>query len=220
MRFREQNLYPSVLYIKLFMFQVFAGLHYLHGLGIVHRDLKPANIIISPESGDLKICDFGSAKVLKPGEKSISYIASRYYRAPELIFDCTEYTTAIDIWAAGCVFAEAAMSGAPLFPGPSPSGQLTEIVNVIGPPSRRDLASFPHSAEPPYPESATTTLEETLPSHTRGEVIAFLKKIFVYDPSRRPTALDCMRDPCFDELFAPGICLPNRRPLPLLNRHP
>jgi glycogen synthase kinase 3 beta len=61
---------------------------------------------VNPHTHQLKLCDFGSAKVLVKGEPNISYICSRYYRAPELIFGATEYTTAIDIWSAGCVLAE------------------------------------------------------------------------------------------------------------------
>jgi serine/threonine protein kinase len=64
------------------------------------------SVQVNPHTHQLKLCDFGSAKVLVKGEPNISYICSRYYRAPELIFGATEYTTAIDIWSAGCVLAE------------------------------------------------------------------------------------------------------------------
>ncbi|OHT12149.1 CMGC family protein kinase [Tritrichomonas foetus] len=105
MNYRKNRKYPPILFVKLFSFQLFAGLSHLHKIGIAHRDIKPENILVDMESGELKICDFGSAKVIKPGDKSVSYISSRYYRAPELILDCREYTTSIDIWAAGCVVA-------------------------------------------------------------------------------------------------------------------
>jgi serine/threonine protein kinase len=220
LQYRQERMYPPILFIKLLMFQLFSGLHYLHSGGIVHRDLKPQNVILDPDSGELKICDFGSAKILKPGDKSVSYIASRFYRAPELIYDCSEYTAAIDIWAAGCVFAEAISAGSPLFPGGSSLGQLTEIVNLIGPPKVEDLCSFQHGVEPEIPEAASSSLEETLPNHTPGDVIDLLKRIFVYRPDERPTALQCLRSPCFDDLFVSGIMLPNNNPLPLLDRDP
>ncbi|KAF5946753.1 hypothetical protein HYC85_016981 [Camellia sinensis] len=83
------------------------GLAYMHNcIGICHRDIKPQNLLVNPHSHQLKLCDFGSAKVLVKGEPNVSYICSRYYRAPELIFGATEYTTAIDIWSTGCVMAE------------------------------------------------------------------------------------------------------------------
>ena len=98
--------------------------------GICHRDIKPQNLLLDPESGILKLCDFGSAKHLVRGEPNVSYICSRYYRAPELIFGATDYTTNIDVWSAGCVFAEL-MLGQPIFPGDSGVDQLVEIIKVI-----------------------------------------------------------------------------------------
>jgi glycogen synthase kinase 3 beta len=218
--FRQDRMYPPILFIKLFIFQLFAGLQYIHTLGISHRDLKPPNLVVDPETGELKICDFGSAKILKPGDTSVSYIASRFYRAPELIYDCTSYTDAIDIWAAGCVFAEAIMAGTPLFPGNDSVGQLAEIAKVIGPPREADLASFQHNLDVKLPEKASTNLEAALPTHTPPDVIDLLKKIFVYNPRSRPSAMECLRHRCFDDLFVAGIVLPNRRQLPELDRNP
>jgi len=79
------------------MYQLLRSLAYIHFLGICHRDIKPQNLLLDPNSGILKLCDFGSAKVLVVGEPNVSYICSRYYRAPELIFGATNYTTAIGI---------------------------------------------------------------------------------------------------------------------------
>lgn len=77
------------------MYQLFRSLAYIHSLGICHRDIKPQNLLLDPESGVLKLCDFGSAKHLVKGEPNVSYICSRYYRAPELIFGAIDYTTKI-----------------------------------------------------------------------------------------------------------------------------
>jgi serine/threonine protein kinase len=81
----------------------------------------------------LKLCDFGSAKRIVKGEKNVSYICSRYYRAPELIFGATEYTAAIDVWSLGCVFAELLL-GHPIFAGESGVDQLVEIIKILGTP--------------------------------------------------------------------------------------
>lgn len=135
-------------YIKLYMYQLLRSLAYIHSVGICHRDIKPQNLLLNPPTGVLKLCDFGSAKILIEGEPNVSYICSRYYRAPELIFGATNYTTnigtlllplspglslvskepvtypsllvsyEIDVWSAGCVMAEL-MLGQPLFPGES-----------------------------------------------------------------------------------------------------
>ena len=78
----------------------------MHALGICHRDIKPQNLLVDSNNHVLKVCDFGSAKRLIKGEVNVSYICSRYYRAPELIFGATEYNNSIDVWSVGCVMAE------------------------------------------------------------------------------------------------------------------
>jgi serine/threonine protein kinase len=125
---------PKLL-VKLYAYQMFRSLAYIHSLGICHRDIKPQNLLVDPASHILKLCDFGSAKRLIKGEPNVSYICSRYYRAPELIFGCTDYTPAIDVWSVGCVIAEL-MLGQPLFPGESGVDQLVEIIKVLGTPTR------------------------------------------------------------------------------------
>ncbi|KAE8777330.1 shaggy-related protein kinase kappa-like [Hordeum vulgare] len=87
---------------------------------------------VNPHTHELKICDFGSAKVLVNGEPNISYICSRYYRAPELIFGATKYTTANGLWSTGCVMAELLLEQ-PIFPGESGVDQLVEIIKAASP---------------------------------------------------------------------------------------
>ena len=84
-----------MLQIKLYMYQLLRSLMYIHSIGICHRDIKPQNLLLNPSTRVLKLCDFGSAKILVAGEPNVSYICSRYYRAPELIFGATNYTTNI-----------------------------------------------------------------------------------------------------------------------------
>lgn len=84
-----------MLEVKLYIYQLFRSLAYIHSQGICHRDIKPQNLLLDPSTGVLKLCDFGSAKILVPDEPNVSYICSRYYRAPELIFGATNYTTKI-----------------------------------------------------------------------------------------------------------------------------
>jgi len=96
------------------MKQILTGMAYVHDQNISHRDLKPENILMN-DKGVVKICDFGSAKILDE-KLNTPYIVSRYYRAPELILACSDYTEKIDIWAIGCIFTEF-MTLRPLFPG-------------------------------------------------------------------------------------------------------
>ncbi|GAB4841814.1 Glycogen synthase kinase-3 MsK-3 [Ancistrocladus abbreviatus] len=129
--YNKMNQRMPLIYVKLYLYQICRALACIHGsIGVCHRDIKPQNLLVNPHTHQLKLCDFGSAKVLVKGEPNISYICSRYYRAPELIFGATEYTTAIDIWSAGCVLAELLL-GQPLFPGGSGVDQLVEIIKIF-----------------------------------------------------------------------------------------
>ncbi|KAG5396717.1 hypothetical protein IGI04_018531 [Brassica rapa subsp. trilocularis] len=129
-------------YVPETLYRIFRGLAYIHTApGVCHRDLKPQNLLVRTLILSLisvKLCDFGSAKILVKGEANISYICSRYYRAPDLIFGATEYTSSIDIWSAGCVLAELLL-GQPLFPGENSVDQLVEIIKVLGTPTREEI---------------------------------------------------------------------------------
>lgn len=125
---KAKKAFPT-LFMKLYTYQLCRSLAYIHSLGVCHRDIKPQNLLVNPETHMLKLCDFGSAKILVKAEPNVSYICSRYYRAPELIFGATDYTCCIDVWSAGCVLAELLL-GVPLFPGESGVDQLVEIIKV------------------------------------------------------------------------------------------
>ena len=109
------------------------GMEFVHKQGVCHRDLKPENILMNSE-GVVKICDFGSAKVISPNGLNTPYIVSRYYRALELILACSDYTNAIDVWAIGCILAEF-LTRRPIFPGKTEGSQLIEQIAILGLPS-------------------------------------------------------------------------------------
>ncbi|KAI9240658.1 MAG: kinase-like domain-containing protein [Podila humilis] len=213
-----------MLQIKLYMYQLFRSLAYIHALGICHRDIKPQNLLLNPVTGILKLCDFGSAKILIAGEPNVSYICSRYYRAPELIFGATNYTTNIDVWSTGCVMAEL-MLGQPLFPGESGIDQLVEIIKVLGTPTREQIKTMnPNYMEHKFPQIKPHPFNKVfmlLPcsifrSRTPPEALELISRLLEYTPSRRFTPIEAMIHPFFDELRNPETRLPNGKELPPL----
>ncbi|KAJ4733862.1 shaggy-like protein kinase 41 [Rhynchospora pubera] len=206
-----------LLYVKLYTYQICRALAYIHNsVGICHRDIKPQNLLVNPHTHQLKLCDFGSAKVLVKGEPNISYICSRYYRAPELIFGATEYTTAIDLWSTGCVMAELLL-GQPLFPGESGVDQLVEIIKVLGTPTREEIKCMnPNYTEFKFPQIKAHPWHKVFQKRLPPEAVDLVSRFLQYSPNLRCTALEACMHPFFDELRDPNTRLPNGRPLPPL----
>lgn len=188
------------LEIKFFMYQLFKALNYLHNVAnVCHRDIKPQNLLVDPDTWQLKLCDFGSAKQLKPTEPNVSYICSRYYRAPELIFGATNYTNQIDIWSSGCVMAELLLAQ-PMFPGDSGIDQLVEIIKILGTPTKQDICAMnPNYMEHKFPQIKAIPLAKVFKREDEL-TINFLVNIFKYDPMERYNALQCLCSPYFDEI--------------------
>ncbi|XP_065859829.1 shaggy-related protein kinase gamma-like [Euphorbia lathyris] len=206
-----------LIYVKLYFYQICRALAYIHhSVGLCHRDIKPQNLLVNPHTHQLKLCDFGSAKLLVKGEPNISYICSRYYRAPELIFGATEYTTAIDVWSAGCVLAELLL-GQPLFPGESGVDQLVEIIKVLGTPTREEIKCMnPNYTEFKFPQIKAHPWHKVFHKRMPHEAVDLVSRLLQYSPNLRYSALDALTHPFFDELRDPNTRLPNGRHLPPL----
>ncbi|KAL8089222.1 shaggy-related protein kinase alpha-like [Apium graveolens] len=215
--YNKMNQRMPMIYVKLYSYQILRALAYIHGsIGVCHRDIKPQNLLVNPHTHQVKLCDFGSAKVLVKGEPNISYICSRYYRAPELIFGATEYTTAIDIWSAGCVLAELLL-GQPLFPGESGVDQLVEIIKVLGTPTREEIKCMnPNYTEFKFPQIKAHPWHKIFHKRMPPEAVDLVSRLLQYSPNLRSTALDALIHPFFDELRDPNTRLPNGRFLPPL----
>jgi glycogen synthase kinase 3 beta len=215
--YNKINQQMSMIYAKLYMYQICRALAYIHNcIGVCHRDIKPQNLLVNPHTHQLKLCDFGSAKVLVKGEPNISYICSRYYRAPELIFGATEYTTAIDVWSAGCVLAELLL-GQPLFPGDSGVDQLVEIIKVLGTPTREEIKCMnPNYTEFKFPQIKAHPWHKIFHKRMPAEAVDLVSRLLQYSPNLRSTALEALIHPFFDELRDPNTRLPNGRFLPPL----
>ncbi|XP_042041837.1 shaggy-related protein kinase eta-like [Salvia splendens] len=217
--YSDANQKMPLIYVKLYTYQIFRGLAYMHSVaGVCHRDLKPQNVLVDPATHQVKICDFGSAKVLVRGEANISYICSRFYRAPELIFGATEYTTSIDIWSAGCVLAELLL-GQPLFPGENAVGQLVEVIKILGTPTREEIRCMnPNYNDFRFPQIKAHPWHKVFQKRMPPEAIDLTSRLLQYSPNLRCTALEACAHPFFDELREPNARLPNGRPLlPLFN---
>jgi len=203
-----------MLFVKLYLYQLCRSLAHLHACGVCHRDIKPQNLLLDPQSHVLKLCDFGSAKQLVRGEPNVSYICSRYYRAPELIFGATDYTTAIDIWSLGCVAAELLL-GQPLFPGESGVDQLVEIIKVLGTPTREEIDTMnPNYMEFKFPQIRAHPWNEVFRAGTPEPLLDVISKILQYTPTSRLLPLDACVHEVFDELRDPSTRLPNGNSLP------
>lgn len=201
---KAKKAFPAVA-MKLYIYQLCRSLAYIHSLGVCHRDIKPQNLLVHPETNVLKLCDFGSAKILMKGEPNVSYICSRYYRAPELIFGATDYTCCIDVWSAGCVFAELLL-GVPLFPGESGVDQLVEIIKVLGTPTLEEIQSMNQNyTEYKFPQVKPHPWNKVFRPRTPPDAIDLISKFLRYAPDTRIKPLEACTMPFFDELRSPDF---------------
>ena len=126
------------LIVCCFTYQLCRGLAHLHHRGIAHRDVKPRNLLVDSSKNVLKICDLGSAKKLDDSDRNITYICSRWYRAPELLFANKNYTVAIDVWSIGCCLAQM-IRLEPLFKGRNTADQIAKIFKMLGSPTEEEI---------------------------------------------------------------------------------
>ncbi|KAL1929935.1 hypothetical protein VTP01DRAFT_1089, partial [Rhizomucor pusillus] len=213
--YAKQKQSMPIMLVRVYIYQVIRALAYIHSLGICHRDIKPQNVLLDPVTGICKMCDFGSAKVLVPGEPNVSYICSRYYRAPELIFGATNYTLSIDIWSTGCVLAELLL-GQPFFPGDSGIDQLVEIIKILGTPSKDEIAAMNASyVEHRFPQIKPHSLSKIF-AGAPDEAVDLITKMLQYHPQHRVSAIEALCHPFFDPLRDPAGTMPNGQPFPPL----
>ncbi|XP_045411322.1 mitogen-activated protein kinase 11 isoform X2 [Lemur catta] len=125
-------------HVKFLVYQLLRGLKYVHSAGIIHRDLKPSNVAVN-EDCELRILDFGLAR--QADEEMTGYVATRWYRAPEIMLNWMHYNQTVDIWSVGCIMAEL-LQGKALFPGNDYIDQLKRIMEVVGTPSPEVLAKI------------------------------------------------------------------------------
>jgi mitogen-activated protein kinase 1/3/mitogen-activated protein kinase 6 len=199
---------------QYFVYQLLRGLKYIHSANVLHRDLKPSNLLLNANC-DLKICDFGLARVdgaanarrdvdaadAEPGD-SVStfmteYVVTRWYRAPELLLSCAEYTSAIDVWSVGCIFAEL-LGRKPLFPGKDYVHQLNLIARVAGTPAEHETGFVQSEKARRYlhalPRFERVDFRTVYPD-AAVEAVDLIDKMLAFDPSKRITVAQALAHP-------------------------
>ncbi|XP_076752825.1 cyclin-dependent kinase 20 [Xylocopa sonorina] len=191
---KDNDILLSSSQIKTYTKMILEGIAYIHGKNIIHRDLKPANLLIN-EKGILKIADFGLGRLLwKNMTKPYSHqIATRWYRAPELLYGARYYTSAIDMWSIGCIFGEL-LNKSPLFPGETDIEQLAIVLKYLGSPTSEtwpDLSILPDYNKITFPFHKGLTWENII-QDTEPEALDLISKILIYNSSKRLTASEAL----------------------------
>lgn len=187
--------------LKSFLYQLLCGVAFCHTHRVLHRDLKPQNLLINRE-GKLKLADFGLARAFGIPVRSYTHeVVTLWYRAPDVLMGSRTYSTPVDIWSVGCIFAEMATSK-PLFAGTSESDQLKRIFKTLGTPTQQN---YPALVELPdytneldaicYP--APPSLAEVAP-HIDEAGVDLLSQMLAYDPLQRCSAADAMKHDYFN----------------------
>ncbi|XP_020589282.1 mitogen-activated protein kinase 10-like [Phalaenopsis equestris] len=191
---------------QFFLYQLLRALKYIHTANVYHRDLKPKNILANANC-KLKICDFGLARVAFNDNPTTifwtDYVATRWYRAPELCGSFfSKYTAAIDIWGIGCIFAEV-LTGKPLFPGKNVAHQLDLMTNLLGTPSLDTISRVRNEKARRYLSSmrkkSPIPFSQKFPNVDLS-ALKLLEKLLAFDPKDRPTAEEALADPYFKGL--------------------
>ncbi|XP_062994497.1 mitogen-activated protein kinase 7 isoform X2 [Elgaria multicarinata webbii] len=188
-------------HVRYFLYQLLRGLKYIHSANVIHRDLKPSNLLIN-ENCELKIGDFGMARGLctKPDEYKYfmtEYVATRWYRAPELMLSLHEYTQAIDMWSVGCIFAEM-LGRKQLFPGKNYIHQLQLIITVLGTPPAKVVHSIGADRVRAYVQSLPSRQPvpwESLYQDADRKALALLSKMLRFDPRERISVGEALNYP-------------------------
>lgn len=186
--------------IKSYMMMLLKGIAFCHKSNIMHRDLKPANLLIS-STGHLKIADFGLARVYENSDSDRQYshqVATRWYRAPELLYGARKYDEGVDLWAVGCIYGEM-LNNSPLFPGENDIEQLCCVLRVLGTPNESiwpGMSTLPDYNKISFRDSPPIPFENIVPDAS-VEALDLLKRFLVYPSDKRIAAKEALLHPYF-----------------------
>eukprot|EP00210_Caulerpa_lentillifera_P008581 g8186.t1 len=182
--------------IRNWCYQVFQGLAYIHKSGYFHRDMKPENLLITKDT--VKIADFGLAKEIRSQPPFTDYVSTRWYRAPEVLLRSPYYSTPIDIFAMGAIMAEL-YTLRPLLPGSSEADQIYQTCHVLGSPTMQTWPEGLRLASAMkfrFPRFLPMPLSRII-KHASSEALDLITSLCLWDPRRRPTAVECLQHPYF-----------------------
>ncbi|KFP95633.1 Mitogen-activated protein kinase 15, partial [Leptosomus discolor] len=194
------------------LYQLLKATKFIHSGNVIHRDQKPSNILLDADCF-VKLCDFGLARSLcqmneDQGNPALTeYVATRWYRAPEILLSSRSYTKGVDMWSIGCILGELLL-GKPLFPGTSTVNQIEQILRVIPAPSPEDIlamqSDYRASVINRMSSRQRVTFEEILPSSTPLPALDLLKKLLVFNPAKRLTAEEALQHPYVKRFHCPA----------------
>ncbi|CAL8288329.1 unnamed protein product [Boreogadus saida] len=195
-------------HICYFLYQILRGLKYIHSANVLHRDLKPSNLLINTTC-DLKICDFGLARIADPEHDHTGflteYVATRWYRAPEIMLNSKGYSKSIDIWSVGCILAEM-LSNRPIFPGKHYLDQLNHILGILGSPTPEDLNCIINTKARNYlqslPEKPKIPWDKLFPK-ADGKALDLLGRMLTFNPNKRISVEEALAHPYLEQYYDP-----------------
>ncbi|XP_072911355.1 mitogen-activated protein kinase 15 isoform X2 [Hemitrygon akajei] len=208
---RKGNLLKDI-HIRYILYQLLKATKYIHSGNVIHRDQKPSNILLDSDCF-VKLCDFGLARCInqiqeEQGNPALTeYVATRWYRAPEILLASPRYTKGVDMWSVGCILGEMLL-GKPLFPGTSSINQIERIMSVIPAPSNEDVQSinsdYGASVVQKVLTRPRTSIDQLLPSSTPPDALDLLNKLLIFNPDYRLTAEQALGHPYLSRFHNPS----------------
>ncbi|XP_061583684.1 mitogen-activated protein kinase 14A-like isoform X1 [Cololabis saira] len=189
-------------HVQFLIYQILRGLKYIHSAGIIHRDLKPSNLAVN-EDCELKILDFGLAR--HTDDEMTGYVATRWYRAPEIMLNWMHYNMTVDIWSVGCIMAEL-LTGRTLFPGTDHINQLQQIMRLTGTPPSCLISRMPSHEARTYINSLPHIPKRNFADVFIGAnplAVDLLEKMLVLDTDKRITASKALTHHYFAQYHDP-----------------
>ena len=192
-------------HIQYFAYQILKATLYMHSANVIHRDLKPSNILVN-KNCDVKICDLGLGRGYdQEDDFKTEYVVTRWYRAPEVILNASEYTKAIDVWSIGCILAEL-LGRTALFPGDNYLDQIQRVISVLGTPSYEDIAYISNEKAIDFIKSLPRRSRQsfsTIFPDTNPLALDLLKKMLTFNPEYMLSVEECLAHPYFEDLHNP-----------------